>query len=244
LTCGTPFFQPPALSGGFFVRTSSRQRLIDAAFARFYRDGFRNVGLDQILADVGISKTAFYKHFESKEDLMLAALEDHQRLMEDEFRGMVRQRGGETPSGQLRALFDAVENIIESEDFRGCVFVNVSIEFPLPHEPAHLAAARSKAAVERIVRELAEQAGAADPAALAQELCLVMEGAYVTRHVSGNPDTVAIARQIAERIISAHLPEASAIGSKGRPAAKPRPGGGSGRAAAAKAQSGVRTAGS
>ena len=58
------------------MKTPTRQRLIEAAVRRFYRDGFRSVGIDQILADVGISKTAFYKHFESKEDLMLAALEN------------------------------------------------------------------------------------------------------------------------------------------------------------------------
>jgi len=55
--------------------STTRQRLIEAALKRFYRDGFRNVGIDQVLADVGISKTAFYKHFESKDDLMLAVLE-------------------------------------------------------------------------------------------------------------------------------------------------------------------------
>ena len=59
---------------------------IEAAGRRFYRDGFRMVGLDQILAEVGISKTAFYKHFESKDDLMLAALEDHDREMQETFR--------------------------------------------------------------------------------------------------------------------------------------------------------------
>ena len=61
------------------TKTPTRQRLIEAAVRRFYRDGFRSVGIDQVLADVGISKTAFYKHFESKEDLMLAALQDHNR---------------------------------------------------------------------------------------------------------------------------------------------------------------------
>ena len=59
------------------MSSPTRQKLMDAAFTRFYRDGFRNVGIDQILSDVGISKTAFYKHFESKEDLLVAALEDH-----------------------------------------------------------------------------------------------------------------------------------------------------------------------
>jgi AcrR family transcriptional regulator len=74
--------------------SSTRQRLTEAAVRRFYRDGFRNVGRDQVLADVGISKTAFYKHFESKEDLVLAALEMKDRWLQVTFRKMIRERGG------------------------------------------------------------------------------------------------------------------------------------------------------
>lgn len=184
----------------------TRQRLMQAAFTRFYRDGFRNVGIDQILADVGISKTAFYKHFQSKEDLIVAALEDHQRRIERDFLHLIRERGGDSPAAQLRALFDAVENILDSEQFHGCVFVNVSIEFPLPHEPAHLVAAQAKAAFERMVCQIAREAGAADPQALAQELAMIMEGAYVTRHVTGNPQTIQIARRLGERAIALQLP--------------------------------------
>src|SRR6476661_6806386 len=104
------------------MSTPTRQRLIDAGSKRFYRDGFRNVGIDQILSDVGISKTAFYKHFASKEDLMLAVLEDHNRWMQDTFRQKMRELGGECPAGQLRALMDVVEQIVESEGYRGCIF--------------------------------------------------------------------------------------------------------------------------
>jgi AcrR family transcriptional regulator len=192
------------------LASDTRQRLMDAAFTRFYRDGFRNVGIDQILAEVGISKTAFYKHFESKEDLMVAALEHQHQKLESDFRRLIREVGGESPLAQLHALFDAVENILESERFQGCVFVNASIEFPLPHEPAHVAAAKSKAAIEWLVRETAQRAGADDPAALAQELTLIMEGAYVTRHVSGNPATINIARRLGERAIATHIPQQSA----------------------------------
>ena len=78
--------------------------LVDAAIRRFYRDGFRSVGVDQILADVGISKTAFYKHFESKEDLVLAALEMQNGWLQETFRAMIRERGGPTAIGQLYAL--------------------------------------------------------------------------------------------------------------------------------------------
>lgn len=190
---------------------STRERLIDAAVKRFYRDGFRNVGIDQIYGDVGISKTAFYKHFDSKEDLMLAVLATQNEWLQQRFREMVRERGGQSAIGQLRAVFDVVETIIESDEFHGCLFVNVAMEFPLPHDPAHRAAAENKEAIEALVRELAQQAGTADPAALARELCLVIEGAYVTRHVTGKTDTIAVARTLAERVITAHLPEAPCL---------------------------------
>jgi AcrR family transcriptional regulator len=189
------------------MSSPTRQKLIDASVRRFYRDGFRNVGVDQILADVGISKTAFYKHFESKEDLMLAALEGQNRWLQETFRQMVRERGGPSAYGQLVALFDVVEQIIESDEFHGCIFVNASMEFPLLHEPAHQAAARSKEAIEALVHDLAVQAGALDPRALTEELCLIMEGAYVTRHVTGRPNTIGIARRLAERVLGAHVPK-------------------------------------
>jgi AcrR family transcriptional regulator len=192
------------------IKTPTRQRLIDAAVRRFYRDGFRNVGIDQILADVGISKTAFYKHFECKEDLMLAALEAQNRWLQETFRAMVRERGGATPLGQLHALLDVVELIVQSDDFQGCIFVNAAMEFPLAHEPAHVAAAQNKQAIEDIVCGIAVEAGAMDARALAKELCLIMEGAYVTRHVTGNKQTVEIARRVAALVIDSGCPQKSA----------------------------------
>jgi AcrR family transcriptional regulator len=186
--------------------STTRERLTEAAVRRFYRDGFRSVSLDQVLADVGISKTAFYKHFECKEDLVLAALEMKNSWLQDTFREMVRERGGAAPVGQLRALLDVVNHIIEGDDFQGCIFVNVALEFPLPHEPAHIAAALHKKAIEEIVHDLAARAGAADPYQMARELCLIMEGAYVTRQVTGDKHSINVARRVADLVIAAHLP--------------------------------------
>lgn len=80
------------------------------------------------------------------------------------------------------------------------------MEFPLAHEPAHVAAAHSKRAVEDIVHELAVEAGAREPRSLAKELCLIMEGAYVTRNVSGDKQTVDVARKVAQLAIEAGCP--------------------------------------
>lgn len=187
------------------TEAKTRDRLIESAVRRFYRDGFRNVGLDQVLTDVGISKTAFYKHLESKEELMLAVLEHKNRWLQGTFREMVRGLAGADGRARLRSLFDLVERIVSGDEFQGCIFINVAMEFPLPHEPAHRAAVQHKRAFEEAVAELAAEAGVPEPATLAEELCLLMDGAYVTRQVTGNPRAVAIARRLAERAIDAHL---------------------------------------
>jgi AcrR family transcriptional regulator len=192
------------------AKKPTRQRLIEAAKAHFYRDGFRSAGLDAILADVGISKAAFYKHFASKEDLMVGVLETVDEMLQREFRQMVRDRGGPSSTGQLRALIDVVHEEMMQESFHGCIFVGAAMEFPLPHDPAHQIAARHKRAIEDFVHELAERAGVAEPQTMAQEMCLVMEGAYVTRSVTNDTSTIAIARRLAEHVIDRHLGPAAA----------------------------------
>lgn len=187
------------------MTTPTRQRLIEAAFARFYRDGFRDVGLDQILADVGISKTAFYKHFESKDALMLAVMAHQDRWLRDHFRAVIDERGGADARGRLLALFDVVDHLVHLEEFRGCFFVNAAMEFPLAHCPVHLAAASNKRAIQDTIAQLASEAGANAPETLAKELMLQMEGAYVTSHVTGDQDSAQTARRVAEVLLDLRL---------------------------------------
>jgi AcrR family transcriptional regulator len=203
------------------MATRTRQRLIDAAKRRFYHDGFRNVGIDAILTDVGISKAAFYKHFESKDDLMVAVLDDVDQFLQKQFRQMVRERGGPSARGQLRAVLDVVQQIMETADFHGCIFVNAAIEFPLPHDPAHEAARRHKRGLEDFFYELAERAAAADPASLAQELGMVIEGVYVTRAVTRESTAIATARRLVEQIIVHYLPPENAPPRRRRAAQHP-----------------------
>jgi hypothetical protein len=100
---------------------------------------------------------------------------------------------------------------MSSNEFQGCIFVNASFEFPLPHEPIHVAAVAHKQAIEEAIRELVARAGADDPAGMARQLCLVMEGAYITRQLTGDLRTFDAARQIADLIIASHLPEAVGV---------------------------------
>jgi len=186
---------------------TTRDRIIKAAHDLFYRVGFHTVGLDAILTEVGVTKTTFYNHFESKEDLVHETLRWHDRWWQDTFREVLKKHGGDSPRGQLLAIFDALDEFLACDEFNGCYFVNVAVQFPTPHDPAHQAAATHKRATESIMRELAGYAGARDAEALAKELSLLMEGAYVTRQVTGDTKIGKVASRVARLVIDAHLGE-------------------------------------
>lgn len=188
------------------MATSTRERLINTAADLFYRDGFHAVGLDRIIDDVGVTKTTFYNHFESKEGLILEVLITNDRWWRDEFRRLLSKHGGDDPGDQLRAVPDVLHELFSSDVFNGCIFINVAVEFPLPHDPVHQAAMEHKNQMEMILRDLALRAGATDPLALAEQLSMIMEGAYVTRQVRRNDRTAAIARSATARLFETYLP--------------------------------------
>lgn len=188
------------------MAVSARDRIIRTAHDMFYRVGFHAVGLDGILAEVGVTKTTFYNHFSSKEDLVSEVLIWHDRWWQDTFREMLKKHGGDKPRDQLLAIPDVLDWLFSSNDFNGCFFVNVAVQFPLPHDPAHEAAAKHKQSMGGIIRELAGYAGADDAGALAEELSLVLEGAYVTRQVLRDADTGQVARRLVHMLIEKHIP--------------------------------------
>jgi AcrR family transcriptional regulator len=188
------------------MAADTRSRLIEAAQDLFYREGFHAVGLDRLLTDVGVTKTTFYNHFASKEELVLEVMRARDQWWRQVFARRLQERAGDDPAAQLRAVFDVLDEFIAADDFNGCLFVNVSVEFPLAHTPPHRAAAEHKELMGLLLRDLALRAGAADPVALAEELSLLMEGSYVTRQVSGNRSAAAIGRRAATVLLDRQLP--------------------------------------
>lgn len=189
----------------------TRQRLIDIAHELFYREGFYAVGLDRVLAEVGVTKTTFYNHFESRDELIVAVLQWHDAWWAKTFRQMLRDEAGDDPADQLRALFHVLKEAL-ADQFSGCMFINAAVAFPSPHDPAHQAAAQNQATNESIVRELAKAAGLEDADAdkLAKELTLLMEGAFVSVQLTGKLDAADIAGDIAHCVIADYLPEPEA----------------------------------
>jgi AcrR family transcriptional regulator len=187
------------------MATTTRERLLLTAHELFYRDGFTTVGLDRIIDEVGVTKTTFYNHFESKDNLMLEVLRMHDQWWQKSFREKLREKGGDNPRDQLLAAFDVIDELVHTEGYNGCIFINVAVQFPLPHDPAHQLAAEHKKALAAILRELAAYAGAKDPDALAKELSLVLEGTYITQQIAGGCEAIEIGRRVATMLIEKHL---------------------------------------
>ncbi len=183
------------------MSASKRDILLKKALEVFYRNGFHATGMDMLVTETGVSKTSMYKHFRTKEDLILASL----RLRDELFRNWLTRRMeelAETPRGQLLALFDALGEWFEQEDFSSCMFIKASGEYPDAQHPIHANAAEHKRLIRHYLVELAEKAGARDPAQLASGLLLLKEGAIVSAHIQG-PAGVAADAKIAAQLIMA-----------------------------------------
>jgi AcrR family transcriptional regulator len=182
----------------------TRDRLIEAAGNLFYASGFHAVGLDQIQATVGITKTAFYKHFESKDDLILAVLEQRDRSDIAAAIAYMHKHGGSDARGQILALFDLLAEWFERPDFRGCFFMNAATEFASPKDPIHRAAAAygQHIAAELMLR--VQASGISNPDLVTKQLMLVFSGAITARHAGGVLDAAVTARLAAEAVLAAH----------------------------------------
>ena len=112
------------------MATSTRERLVKTAHGLFYRDGFHTVGLDRILDEVGVTKTTFYNHFESKDDLILAVLEQRHEVESLTVGGLFEKLGGDNPRAKLYAIFDVFDAWFHLPNFRGCIFMTAAAEFP------------------------------------------------------------------------------------------------------------------
>jgi AcrR family transcriptional regulator len=152
--------------------TRARDRLVETAERLFYAEGIRAVGVERILAESGVGRASFYRHFAAKDDLVVAVLEGR----DARWRAWLTERVAAHGGGPL-AVFDALAERFAEADFRGCAFINTMVESADPGSAAHRVAAGHKRRVVDLVRGLLP-AGA--PAGLAEQLVLLMDGAIVT----------------------------------------------------------------
>jgi AcrR family transcriptional regulator len=154
-----------------------RQRILETASEMFYRDGIRAVGIDAVIERSGVAKMSLYRNFPSKGALVRAWLEDRNQFFWRRWDKVEASRPGD-PHGQIEAILDMVAENASHQKWRGCPFLNTGTEFPEPDNPARAVILANKRAVRARLRSLASAAGARDPDLLAQQLQLLIDGAY------------------------------------------------------------------
>ncbi len=175
---------------------AASERILDSAYELFCRRGIQAVGIDAIVERSGVARQTLYRHFRSKQELVLAVLERrNQRWTRDWLQTEVERRASD-PGERLLAIFDVFSEWFETADFEGCTFINVLLEHPTPDDPIHAAGVAYLAGIRGFIEPLARAAGAADPEDFARKWHILMKGSIVAAG-EGDRDAGRRAKEVA-----------------------------------------------
>jgi AcrR family transcriptional regulator len=164
----------------------ARERVFTAAADLFYRKGIRAVGVEEIVNEAGVAKISLYRSFKSKDDLIVAYLEQRNA----EFWLQWEERfapHSDDPRALLDAVMDYLSRRTTQAGYRGCPFINYAVEFPEASHPGHRVVEANKREWRRRFTAIAEALGASKPKLLADSLLLLVEGAYAISQTLGGP---------------------------------------------------------
>ena len=181
--------------------SEARQRILETADRLFYRDGIRAVGIDRIIAEAGVAKMSLYKHFPSKDDLILAVLQHREQNVLEFFRSAMKRHGKKTKT-PLRAFFAALKDFFESPGFRGCPFQNAAVELADPAHPGTEFVRGHKQRFSEFLGGLVEQTVGKAAAKVAPAVNILVEGAIITAVIQGSPDAADVARDAALKLLA------------------------------------------
>ncbi|BBY08197.1 TetR/AcrR family transcriptional regulator [Mycobacterium noviomagense] len=187
---------------------SARERILSTAYDLFTRRGIRGVGTDEVVERAGVAKATLYRHFPSKDDLVLAVLERREQLWT---LGLVESQSrlrGNTPEEQLLAIFDVFHDWFAKRDgFEGCSFINVLLEMGADH-PAGQACVAYLDNIRDIVRQRAQAAGLRDVEDFARSWHILMKGSIISA-AEGDVEAAQRAKAMARMLIERHRPPVS-----------------------------------
>lgn len=179
---------------------SARERILEGAYELFSQHGINAVGIDTIIAKSGVAKMTLYRHFRSKEELVLAFLNQRAQMWTHEWLEAEIMARGETPTARLLAIFDIFDQWFQQPNFEGCSFINVLLEAE-PNSVIRQAAAEHLANIRLILKTQAEAADLADIERFSQTWHFLMKGCIVSAG-EGNLNAGKQAKQAAEILLA------------------------------------------
>ena len=154
---------------------SARDRILATADRLFYHHGIQAVGVQRLLEESDVTRVTFYRHFPSKDDLVLAYLDRRGQQARAAVQGIVDAFPAD-PRGALHAWAVAFTEDGQVDEYRGCTFVNAAAEYGQPDHPVRLMAIGQRRWVKEITERLLAQSGHPEPQAAARALLALRTG--------------------------------------------------------------------
>jgi AcrR family transcriptional regulator len=183
----------------------ARDRILSSAYELFARHGVRAVGVDEVIKRAEVAKATLYRHFASKDDLVLAFLQQREQLWTKEWVEAEARRRGATPEEQLLSIFDIFDEWFRRDDFEGCSFINILLEMNDRGTAIGKASAVHLSNIRSIIRTLATEAGLRDPEQFAHSWHILMKGSIVAAG-EGDHEAARRAQAMGRLLIAQHRP--------------------------------------
>jgi AcrR family transcriptional regulator len=184
---------------------AARARLLAAADELFYAEGVQSVGIDRVIQHAGVAKATLYSAFGSKDGLVRAYLQARHTATVERMTRELEARY-ETPKERLVGAFEVQGLSFVEPGFRGCAFISASADAQ-PGGVVEHAASEYRTWLRELFFDLAQQAGAKDAKALAQQLVLLYDGAGISAWLDRDPSAEAAARAVAAALVDAAVPD-------------------------------------
>ncbi|MBZ9987230.1 TetR/AcrR family transcriptional regulator [Mesorhizobium sp. BH1-1-5] len=184
------------------TRIDKRQHIVETAYRLFKRVGFHATGIDRIIAEADVAKMTMYRHFPSKDDLMVEVLAYRAARFDRQLDRLAEQAA--TPAQKIGTIFDWYGRWFESADFHGCLFAHALAEFGDPAHPVFQVAVRQKNGLRQRMRLILEEMMSADDAdSVSAILLMLIEGATLMARMGQPGAAIRDARNAAMAILAA-----------------------------------------
>jgi len=157
----------------------ARERILSTAYRLFCAHGTRAVGIDRVIAEAGVAKMSVYRHFRSKDDLVLAVLDRRAEVWTQGWVQAETAARASTPAGQLLAIFEIFDEWFRRPGFEGCTFINLLLEISDTDSAIHQRSREHLRLIRQFLRGLAQDAGVRDPDLFARQWHILMKGSIV-----------------------------------------------------------------
>ncbi|TPM39681.1 TetR/AcrR family transcriptional regulator [Mesorhizobium sp. B2-3-4] len=182
--------------------SDKRQHIVETAYALFKRVGFHATGIDRIIAEADVAKMTMYRHFPSKDELIVEVLDHRARRFEEQLDRLARE--STAPEEKIARIFEWHGRWFRSPDFHGCLFAHALAEFGDPRHPVFKAAARQKNGIRQHMQSiLAPVMTRGRAESVAATLLMLIEGATLMAQMGRGDAAIRDARKAALDIVAA-----------------------------------------